>query len=100
MSFIDIYKNKLSYQNHFKNFKFKNNNILEIGVGGYEDPYTGGNSLRMWKSYFPFSKIYALDIHEKSFLQENKIKIFNLTLILLFFFILLSSLSMKIKYIN
>ena len=77
MSFIDIYKNKLSYQNHFKNFKFKNNNILEIGVGGYEDPYTGGNSLRMWKSYFPFSKIYALDIHEKSFLQENKIKIFK-----------------------
>jgi hypothetical protein len=65
------------YQNHFKNFKFKKNNILEIGVGGYEDPYTGGNSLRMWKSYFPFSKIYALDIHEKSFLQENKIKIFK-----------------------
>ena len=65
------------YQNHFKNFKFKKNNILEIGVGGYEDPYLGGNSLRMWKSYFPFSKIYSLDIYDKSFLQENRIKIFK-----------------------
>ncbi|KAB1067028.1 class I SAM-dependent methyltransferase [Tamlana haliotis] len=65
------------YQNHFSKFKFKRNTILEIGVGGYEDPYLGGNSLRMWKSYFPFSKIYSLDIHDKSFLQENRIKIFK-----------------------
>ncbi|MFY0714765.1 class I SAM-dependent methyltransferase [Seonamhaeicola sp. NFXS20] len=65
------------YQNHFKTYKFKRNTILEIGVGGYEDPYIGGNSLRMWKSYFPFSKIYALDIYDKSFLQEKRIKIFK-----------------------
>ncbi|AXP79269.1 Mycinamicin VI 2''-O-methyltransferase [Mariniflexile rhizosphaerae] len=65
------------YQNHFKKYKFNKNNILEIGVGGYEDPFVGGNSLRMWKSYFPFSKIYALDIHDKSFLQESRIKIFK-----------------------
>lgn len=65
------------YQSHFKKYKFKKNNILEIGVGGYEDPYIGGNSLRMWKSYFPFSKIYAIDIHDKSFLQEHRIKIFK-----------------------
>lgn len=65
------------YQNHFKKYKFKNNNILEVGVGGYEDPFIGGNSLRMWKSYFPFSEIYSLDIHDKSFLQEKRIKIFK-----------------------
>ncbi|PIV93394.1 MAG: methyltransferase [Flavobacteriaceae bacterium CG17_big_fil_post_rev_8_21_14_2_50_33_15] len=65
------------YQAHFKKYKFKKNTILEIGVGGYEDPCIGGNSLRMWKSYFPFSKIYSLDIHDKSFLQENRIKIFK-----------------------
>ena len=65
------------YQNHFKKFKFKRNNILEIGVGGYEDPCIGGNSLRMWKSYFPFSKIYSLDIYDKSFLEEARIKIFK-----------------------
>ena len=65
------------YQNHFKRYKFKNNRILEIGVGGYEDRFIGGNSLRMWKSYFPFSKIYSLDIHDKSFLQEKRIKIYK-----------------------
>lgn len=65
------------YQKHFRKYKFKKNNILEIGVGGYEDPNIGGNSLRMWKSYFPFSKIYALDIYDKSFLQEKRIKIFK-----------------------
>ena len=65
------------YQNHFKKYKFNRNSVLEIGVGGYEDPFIGGNSLRMWKSYFPFSKIYALDIYDKSFLQERRIKIFK-----------------------
>jgi demethylmacrocin O-methyltransferase len=65
------------YQEHFKTYKFKKNTVLEIGVGGYEDPFVGGNSLRMWKSYFPFSKIYALDIYDKSFLQERRIKIFK-----------------------
>lgn len=65
------------YHNHFKKYKFRKNNILEIGVGGYGNPLNGGNSLRMWKSYFPFSKIYALDIYDKSFLQERRIKIFK-----------------------
>jgi demethylmacrocin O-methyltransferase len=50
---------------------------LEIGVGGYESPLTGGNSLRMWKSYFPFANIFSLDIYDKSFLQEKRIKIFK-----------------------
>ncbi|WP_034922773.1 methyltransferase [Gillisia sp. CAL575] len=63
------------YQKHFKKFKFKKIKLLEIGVGGYENPYLGGNSLRMWKSYFPFAKIFSFDIYDKSFLQENRIKI-------------------------
>lgn len=65
------------YQTHFKQYKFKRNNILEIGVGGYKDPFIGGNSLRMWKSYFLFSKIYSIDIHDKSLLQESRINIFK-----------------------
>lgn len=65
------------YQNHFRKFKFKRNNILEIGVGGYQSPLHGGNSLRMWKTYFPLSKVYAIDIYDKSFLQEKRIKIFK-----------------------
>lgn len=65
------------YQKHFRPYKFKSINLLEIGVGGYEDPFIGGNSLRMWKSYFPFAKIFSLDIYDKSFLQERRIKIFK-----------------------
>ena len=65
------------YQHFFRKFKFKKMNVLEIGVGGYDDPIRGANSLRMWKSYFPFAKIYSIDIYDKSKLQENRIKIFK-----------------------
>ena len=46
--------------------------MLEIGIGGYEDPKSGGNSLRMWRSYFPKATIYGLDIHKK-LLDEPRI---------------------------
>ena len=63
------------YQNHFKPYRYKKINLLEIGVGGYENPLSGGESLRMWKSFFPFAKIFSLDIFDKSFLQEKRKKI-------------------------
>ena len=65
------------YRLHLKKMKFRKINLLEIGVGGYENPNDGGNSLRMWKKYFPFGKIFSLDIYDKSALQENRIKIFQ-----------------------
>jgi len=65
------------YQTHFKKFKFKSINLLEIGVGGYDDPEIGGSSLRMWRKYFPFGRIYSLDIYDKSSQQERRIKIFK-----------------------
>ncbi|WP_297511883.1 class I SAM-dependent methyltransferase [Flavobacterium sp.] len=65
------------YQLHFKPYRFKRVKLLEIGVGGYESPFSGGNSLRMWKSYFPLGKIFSLDIYDKSPQQESRIKIFQ-----------------------
>jgi hypothetical protein len=65
------------YQKHLRKFKFRPIKLLEIGVGGNKNPYLGGHSLRMWKKYFPFAKIYSIDIAEKSFLQEHRIKIFK-----------------------
>jgi demethylmacrocin O-methyltransferase len=65
------------YQKHFKPFKYKKINLLEIGVGGYENSLSGGESLRMWKTFFPFAKIFSLDIFDKSFLQEKRIQIFK-----------------------
>lgn len=65
------------YLTHFKKIKLKRIKLLEIGVGGYHYPNMGGNSLRMWKRYFPFGKIFALDIYDKSFVEENRIKVFQ-----------------------
>jgi demethylmacrocin O-methyltransferase len=65
------------YKTHLKKYRFKKINLLEIGVGGYEEPLAGGFSLRMWKKYFPFGKIYSVDIHDKSPLQEKRIKIYQ-----------------------
>ena len=50
-------------------------NILEIGIGGYKDPAVGGNSLRMWKDYFPNSTIHGLDLYDKSALAQERIRI-------------------------
>ena len=65
------------YMNHLRQFRNKKVKLLEIGVGGYSNPMEGGNSLRMWKKYFPFGKIYAIDIYDKSALQEKRIKIYQ-----------------------
>jgi demethylmacrocin O-methyltransferase len=65
------------YETHFRPYRSRKMNVLEIGVGGYDDPKLGGNSLRMWKNYFTSATIFSLDIHDKSLLQENRIKIFK-----------------------
>ncbi|WP_411768223.1 class I SAM-dependent methyltransferase [Winogradskyella sp. A3E31] len=65
------------YKKHFRPYKFKKINLLEIGVGGYKSPKHGGHSLRLWKSYFPFAHIFAIDIYDKSALEEKRIKIYK-----------------------
>src|SRR5262245_24962753 len=53
------------YEQHFGSRRLNRLNLLEIGVGGEDNSHAGGCSLRMWKSYFPRSHIYAIDIHDK-----------------------------------
>ena len=65
------------YQLHFSPFRDRKINLLEIGVGGYDKPFSGGKSLRMWKKYFHSGNIYSIDIYDKSALQEERIKIFQ-----------------------
>jgi len=65
------------YMKHLRKFKYKKIKLFEIGVGGNEKPNEGGNSLKMWKKYFPFGKIYSLDLYEKSALQEKRIIIYQ-----------------------
>lgn len=65
------------YQNHFRPLRLKKINLLEIGVGGYEDPRQGGESLRMWKAYFRRGNIFGVDIHDKTYHNEKRIKTFK-----------------------
>ena len=65
------------YMTHLEGFRYKRINLLEIGVGGYENPHLGGKSLRMWKKYFAFGNIFSIDIYDKSSLQEDRITIFK-----------------------
>lgn len=65
------------YHRHFQHFRQKKISLLEIGVGGYDDPYSGGNSLRMWKEYFKYGSVYGIDIIEKIGIDEDRIKLFT-----------------------
>jgi len=44
---------------------------LGIGVGDYDDPQTGGKSLRMWKNYFVNGRIHTIDIFAKALHQQS-----------------------------
>lgn len=61
------------YHQRFASFRDRPITLLEIGIGGYEDPCAGGNSLRLWRDYFPQAKIVGLDIYDKSGLDEDRI---------------------------
>lgn len=63
------------YERHLGHLRDRRIVLLEIGVGGYEDPTSGGESLRMWKEYFPLATIVGIDIHDKSAMAEDRIVI-------------------------
>jgi hypothetical protein len=65
------------YKQLFAPLRKKRLNILEIGVGGYDDPLAGGGSLRMWRTYFPRSSVFAIDIEDKRLHDEPRIKTFR-----------------------
>lgn len=54
------------YEKHFGPMRYDPVRVLEIGIGGFNFPALGGESLRMWQRYFPRGLIYGLDIFDKS----------------------------------
>ena len=50
------------YLKHLRDEKFV---LLEIGVGGYDTIWDGGQSLKMWAEYFPNADIHGLDLYDK-----------------------------------
>lgn len=65
------------YEHHFSKFVDDEFTLLEIGIGGYSRERQGGASLRMWKAFFPKAEIIGLDIENKSFVEEPRIKAYQ-----------------------
>jgi hypothetical protein len=61
------------YARHLRDRRRSVRCVLEIGIGEGSDPQAGGNSLRMWRNYFPYATIYGIDLHEKRFGSEARI---------------------------
>ena len=55
----------------------KKMNILEIGIGGHDKEFSGGNSILALKYMYKNSKIIGLDFENKKFLEDSRIKIFQ-----------------------
>ena len=65
------------YQRHFSQLRNRRLKVLEIGIGGNELPREGGCSLRMWRDFFPRSMIHGIDLYEKTWHDERRIKTFR-----------------------
>ena len=65
------------YATYFQHLRRRPITLLEIGIGGYDNPKHGGGSLRMWRRYFPKGKIVGLDYYDKSPHAEKRIRIYR-----------------------
>jgi hypothetical protein len=63
------------YQRYFWPLRRRMLNVLEIGVGGYDDSAAGAESLRMWKAFFRKSRIVGIDVEDKTRFREHRIDI-------------------------
>lgn len=59
------------YESYFKHLQHEPILFVECGIGGYENPNAGGQSLRMWREWFTKAKIMGTDINAKKFKIEN-----------------------------
>ncbi|RKT55631.1 class I SAM-dependent methyltransferase [Saccharothrix australiensis] len=62
------------YDRHFRPFREQPVRVLEIGIGGYADPDSGGASLRMWEQYFRRGLVFGLDVHDKRGLDTARVR--------------------------
>lgn len=65
------------YQRHFAPLRDRRMLVLELGIGGYDREAQGGASLRMWKWFFPRAQIVGVDIQDKSFVNEPRVRAFR-----------------------
>jgi hypothetical protein len=63
------------YQRYLAPMRRSRIKLLEIGVGGYKDSNSGGESLRMWASFFRAGRIVGIDIEDKRHFAGGRIDI-------------------------
>lgn len=51
--------------------------LLELGIGGDDDPSAGGQSLRMWADYFPGGDIIGLDLYAKTLELPSNVTVYK-----------------------
>jgi len=61
------------YEDHFQRLRDEPLRLLEIGIGGYNDPDEGGASLKMWKHYFRRATVFGMDVFPKNGIAEPRI---------------------------
>ncbi|PZG38225.1 class I SAM-dependent methyltransferase [Spongiactinospora gelatinilytica] len=61
------------YDLHFRGLRERAVRVLEIGIGGYDDPDAGGESLRVWRRYFGRGLIFGLDVAAKGGLDAPRL---------------------------
>ncbi|WP_414170153.1 class I SAM-dependent methyltransferase [Streptoverticillium reticulum] len=62
------------YDRHLRDLRNEPVRVLEIGIGGYAEADSGGESLQMWKRYFPRGLVLGVDIVEKHGLDAARLR--------------------------
>lgn len=65
------------YARHLRHLRKRKLTLLEIGIGGYGDPHGGGESLLMWRAYFPRATIAGIDLQRKLLPLRSRIRVFQ-----------------------
>jgi hypothetical protein len=65
------------YERHFAHLRNDEMVVIELGIGGYAREKEGGASLKMWKWFFPRAQVIGVDIEDKSFVNEPRIRAFQ-----------------------
>ena len=65
------------YEASLKHLRDESFTLLEIGIGGFKTEGSGGNSLRMWRDFFPNATIVGLDIIDKSYVAGGRVEVYT-----------------------
>jgi hypothetical protein len=63
------------YEKYLEHQRYQPLLIFEVGIGGYQYPDRGGESLRMWEKYMPNARIVGIDVYKKDGMGSNRIHI-------------------------